>query len=91
MFDYSDRSSDPGAPHNDPDHVPRGSLLALGFKGKVELLYVFVGASEACMLVVPAIAAALDAPFLPLAGTSTSTSYPLSPAKLSLCFPLFAY
>ena len=78
-FDYSDRSSDSGAPQKDADHPPRGPLLALGFKGKVELLHVFVGASEACMLVVPSIAAVLDAPFLPLAGI-----LPLLPCSLLL-------
>lgn len=51
-----------------------GSLLALGFEGKVELLHAFVGASEGCMLLVPAVAAALDDPFLPFPGT-----FPLLP------------
>ncbi|KAG0583070.1 hypothetical protein KC19_3G106700 [Ceratodon purpureus] len=30
----NDRSSDPGALQKDADHVPRGSLLAVGFRGK---------------------------------------------------------
>lgn len=77
MFDNRDGSSDSAAPQIGSD-APRGSLLALGFQGKVELLYAFVGASEACMLVVPSVAAALDAPFLPFPGT-----LPLLPCSLS--------
>lgn len=59
-----DQSSDPGGLQKSADGS-RGPLLALGFHGKVELVYAFVGASEACMLVVPRVAATLDAPFLP--------------------------
>nr|PNR35760.1 hypothetical protein PHYPA_021610 [Physcomitrium patens] len=63
-----DQSSDPGGLQKSADGS-RGPLLALGFHGKVELVYAFVGASEACMLVVPRVAATLDAPFLPSPGT----------------------
>jgi hypothetical protein len=45
-------------------HVPRHPLLVLGYTGRVELVSVFVGVSEACMLLVPCVAAALDAPFI---------------------------
>lgn len=65
---YCDQSSDPGGLQKSADGS-RGPLLALGFHGKVELVYAFVGASEACMLVVPRVAATLDAPFLPSPGT----------------------
>lgn len=67
VLDYSDQSSDPGGLQKSADGS-RGPLLALGFHGKVELVYAFVGASEACMLVVPRVAATLDAPFLPSPG-----------------------
>jgi len=59
--------------------APRGSLLALRFHGKVELLYTFFGAYEACMLVVPFVATTLDAPFLPFLGM-----LPLLPCSLSI-------